>query len=859
MSEEEKQPKTRGIDIEESSSDLKIFGKHYFFGIGIDAYENFESLNNAVKDVKDISTLLKEKYQFAESEMILLLNEEANEKNILNQLEELVKKVDEDDTLLIYYSGHGHLNPETNRGFWIPVDAELDNTADYIRNSTLKDYIQDIKAFHTFLISDSCFSGSLLREGKLRSGEAESALENMKSRWAFCSGRPNEKVFDGKPGENSPFASSIIKVLNENNGTKLNAGKFVDEVRKETAKIHDQVPIGNPMDQVDDDGGQFIFHLRVDEGRDWALAQKKNNLEGFETYLERYPNGKYVNEARKSVGALKEDAIWNLVLEREEPIVALLPKMEETIMAQKAEKEEEEINEQAQILQDYEEALKDYIFKYPEGKYKEDAIRKNKIFNDEKVWFNALRIGELYAFQDYLNKFPEGRHADRVVEKINELAPKGTENKIVLKLAEKEDAIARIKRNLPWIIGGVFVGIIGVFVMWWWDDGKISLERKIAFDELKPFEGDNYIGLKVNGKWGYYDNSTSASVIPSIYDQIFPFNEDVALVQKEQKFGWIDRKGETVIPFSFNWATPFPDDKDETRVTRGKDTFTIDRKGLCIANCPMSKDEEENEAWKAALEANTIGNYEIYLKQFPDGSQIAVANRKIEELKNKEEDIWKEAKQLGTYKAYLTYLTAYPNGRYQEQIKEELALFFMDSRDSQYYRQLIVEDMVWMAENLKFDPPSKTYCYDNKSENCASLGRLYTWQQANIVCPSGWHLPDDNEWFALAKHFGGAFSRSKGNAEPDAGKKAFELLIPGGPSGFNSILAGVKSDANTYQYLGEMTAYWTSLRSGDQRAVIYALEKSKGQLVRTDQNRSIGLSCRCVKDRDKTKKIKQEE
>ena len=156
------------------------------------------------------------------------------------------------------------------------MEAEIDNTSQYIRNSTIKDYIQDIKAFHTFLISDSCFSGSLFRDGKLRSGEAETGLENMKSRWALCSGRPNEKVFDGKPGENSPFASSILKVLGENKGTKFNAGKFVDQVTKETAKIHDQVPVGNPMDQVGDDGGQFIFHLRVDENRDWALAQKKN-------------------------------------------------------------------------------------------------------------------------------------------------------------------------------------------------------------------------------------------------------------------------------------------------------------------------------------------------------------------------------------------------------------------------------------------------------------------------------------------------------------------------------------------------------------------------------------------------------
>ena len=34
----------------------------------------------------------------------------------------------------------------------------------------------------------------------------------------------------------------------------------------------------------------------------------------------------------------------------------------------------------------------------------------------------------------------------------------------------------------------------------------------------------------------------------------------------------------------------------------------------------------------------------------------------------------------------------------------------------------------------------------NPANPSNSYGRLYTWEQAMKVCPSGWHLPSDEEW-----------------------------------------------------------------------------------------------------------------
>lgn len=123
-------------------------GSTYFLGIGIDDYQHWPPLYNAVSDVKAIAHLLKEDYGLLEKNKTLLLNKNATESNIISSFEEMIDKVRKEDSLLIYYAGHGHLN-NRERGFWIPVDSPKDKVYRYIRNSTIRDYIGDIKSLHS--------------------------------------------------------------------------------------------------------------------------------------------------------------------------------------------------------------------------------------------------------------------------------------------------------------------------------------------------------------------------------------------------------------------------------------------------------------------------------------------------------------------------------------------------------------------------------------------------------------------------------------------------------------------------------------------------------------------------------------
>lgn len=76
-------------------------------------------------------------------------------------------------------------------------------------------------------------------------------------------------------------------------------------------------------------------------------------------------------------------------------------------------------------------------------------------------------------------------------------------------------------------------------------------------------------------------------------------------------------------------------------------------------------------------------------------------------------------------------------------------IYFTDSRDNKRYKTIEVGEQTWMAENLSYKSNNGSWAYNNDENNVITLGRLYSWETAMAVCPSGWHLPDVLEWRQL--------------------------------------------------------------------------------------------------------------
>ena len=283
----------RGLNwqkIDSTHSELSFLkGNYRAVIIGNDQYLDevgvWNPLKTATRDAEAVSELLREMYGFED----ITLLKDATRKEILVALNDLAKRVEPNDSVMIYYAGHGHLNEETKRGYWIPVDARGEDYTTYIRNSTIRDEINIIaeKTKHTLLISDSCFSGSLLRGGNRAAKKSEKTspyyakVSNKKSVQILAAGGV-EFVDDNYRGSgHSPFTYFLLNELRNNVDALLTMTELSNNVVKAVANNVDQTPESGILQGAGDELGEFIFA---------RINLKDNSVEIFASKTDRKTN-----------------------------------------------------------------------------------------------------------------------------------------------------------------------------------------------------------------------------------------------------------------------------------------------------------------------------------------------------------------------------------------------------------------------------------------------------------------------------------------------------------------------------------------------------------------------------------------
>jgi len=261
---------SRGISIQQTDkapSAAANRGTYRALIIGNDNYSaakgKWQSLNTAVSDAKAVAKLLSKQYGFTDVQYL----ENATRRDILLALEELSKKSLKNDNVLIYYAGHGFLDSDTNKGFWVPVDAEGSDHTTFLRNSTIRDEVSGIAANvkHTLLISDSCFSGSLLRtasRGIKESDYTEKYFEKVsgkKSVQIMAAGGFEFVDDDYRNSGHSPFTYFLLNELKTNNSPMFTVSQLSGNVERAVANNVEQIPESGVLQGAGDELGEFIF------------------------------------------------------------------------------------------------------------------------------------------------------------------------------------------------------------------------------------------------------------------------------------------------------------------------------------------------------------------------------------------------------------------------------------------------------------------------------------------------------------------------------------------------------------------------------------------------------------------------
>ena len=270
----------RGIRVSPlSPSGVTVEGNHWLFVVGIDTYIRWPRLSTAVYDAKAFRNVLLSRYHFDKNHLIELYDEKATRKNIIDRLRLLAGKVGEQDSLVIYFAGHGYLDPITKIGSWVPVESGVNEASTWISNQEIKNYLRVdvIKAKHILLISDSCFSGVFFRGSRGKLPEVtDSAIKKayeLTSRQAITSGGL-EPVSDEGFGKNSVFSYFLNNALKENQKPFLVPSDIFPEIRAGVAENADQLPrFGSLSGTGGQQGGELVFFLKQDSRLQELLAE----------------------------------------------------------------------------------------------------------------------------------------------------------------------------------------------------------------------------------------------------------------------------------------------------------------------------------------------------------------------------------------------------------------------------------------------------------------------------------------------------------------------------------------------------------------------------------------------------------
>lgn len=246
-------------------------GELWLLTIGIDTYLQWPRLKTAVNDAKAIKTILLDRYHLSPLHVIELYDEQATRKNILASFRALTKKVRSEDSLVIFYAGHGHLDSITKKGSWIPVESGIDDSSAWIANNDIKDYlnIDAIKAKHILLVSDSCFAGDFFRGTRgIPSEISDTVIKKAwqrSSRLAITSGGV-EPVLDSGFGGNSVFSHFFVNALKNNSSAYLIPSELFMSIKGGVAKNAEQLPqFGSLYGVGGQEGGELVLFLKKED------------------------------------------------------------------------------------------------------------------------------------------------------------------------------------------------------------------------------------------------------------------------------------------------------------------------------------------------------------------------------------------------------------------------------------------------------------------------------------------------------------------------------------------------------------------------------------------------------------------
>jgi uncharacterized protein (TIGR02145 family) len=216
---------------------------------------------------------------------------------------------------------------------------------------------------------------------------------------------------------------------------------------------------------------------------------------------------------------------------------------------------------------------------------------------------------------------------------------------------------------------------------------------------------------------------------------------------------------------------------------------------------------------------------------------------------------------------------------------------FCDERNGKLYKYVEINGQTWMAENLNFNADGSKCgstlsgsgtLSDADAVACDKYGRLYDWATAmgleascnssacnsqiqpkhQGVCPSGWHIPSDEDWDKLMRYADGTSGTNSPYDSPTAGRylKAASDWNDCGSSGsgssylcedthgFSALPGGSGSSGGIFNDAGDDGVWWSASEYGGSSAYGRFMVYDDVYAYWGNDGKSYLYSVRCLRD-----------
>ena len=167
--------------------------------------------------------------------------------------------------------------------------------------------------------------------------------------------------------------------------------------------------------------------------------------------------------------------------------------------------------------------------------------------------------------------------------------------------------------------------------------------------------------------------------------------------------------------------------------------------------------------------------------------------------------------------------------------------------------EITVNGKTWKTKNQSHDTMGLSF--RNSPIMDGIIGRMFSWEEAQTVCPDGWHLPTVAEFEASFADEDGVINAADLMADASFLDQKMWEYFPQMPIsnkyGFNALPLGYIDTLDTfytYEKYGEYAMWWTADEYEDAGTYLYIYkEYPEVRQYHGDKN-SLAMAVRCVKD-----------